>query len=128
MVALPAVRVTSAGPMATVSVPASTTSALIVPAARSAMASFGLVRSANATSPLARTSTAGAAAVCRTTRRPSPAAIGAVSLTNGVMVGVPSAVRCATSVTFAPAGTVALAVITGSPVPSVSDAGNTVIS
>ena len=57
------------------SVPASTTSAVIVPAGRSALASLGLVRPAKATSPLARTSTAGAAASCRTVSRALPAAI-----------------------------------------------------
>src|SRR4029079_9277018 len=54
---------TSAGPIATVLVPARTTSADTTPAARSADASFGLVRFGNTTVPPARTSTAGAAAV-----------------------------------------------------------------
>ena len=62
-----------AGPITTVEVPASTTSALIEPAGRSALASFGLVNLAKATLPLARTSTAGAAASCRTTNRALPA-------------------------------------------------------
>ena len=81
MVLTPSVRLRSAGPMATVSVPARTTSAETVPAGRSVLASLGLVRPSNTGCPAARTSTAGAAASCRTVSRAWPAAIGAVSLT-----------------------------------------------
>ena len=73
--------------------PVGTTSAEIVPAGRSAVASFGFERLANATAPLARTSTAGAAAVWRTTRRPWPAGMALVSLVNTVSVGVPGGVE-----------------------------------
>jgi hypothetical protein len=69
IVAVPSARFRSAGPIATVSVPASTTSAFTEPAGRSALASLGLVRSSKTGLPPARTSTAGAAAVCRTIRR-----------------------------------------------------------
>ncbi len=91
--------------MATVLVPASTTSADTVPGAVSRVASPGLVSPAATTAPSARTSTAGAAAVCRTVTRAWPAGTAEVSLTYGVSTGVPSAVRCAAIVAFAPAGT-----------------------
>src|SRR5829696_3755388 len=106
MVVAPSARVRSAGPMATVSVPATTTSALTVPAGTVRLASFGFSRPGATTAPPARTSTAGAAAVCRTVTRAWPAGTADTSLTNGVRTGVPVSVRCATTVAFAPAGTV----------------------
>src|SRR3954470_23817933 len=92
--------------MATVLVPARVTSALIVPAGTVSVASFGLVSPGTTTAPPARTSTAGAAAVCRTVTRACPAGTADTSLTNGVITGVPSPFRWATTVAFAPAGTV----------------------
>src|SRR3954465_7225790 len=110
--------------MATVSVPARTTSALTVPAGTVSAASSGLVRPGATTPPAARTSTAGAAAVCRTTTRAWPAGTGEVSFTYGVSVGAPSADRWATTVAFAPAGTAtASADSSGSPVASGASAG-----
>jgi RNA polymerase sigma factor (sigma-70 family) len=69
----------------------------------------------NAALPFASTSTAGAAAVCRTTRRPSPAGAADVSFTNVDSTGLPDASRCATRLAFAPAGSVTVVSITGSP-------------
>ena len=62
MVLVPSLRVTSAGPMATVVLPARTTSADTVPAAVTRDFSFGLVSPVMTAVPPARTSTAGAAA------------------------------------------------------------------
>lgn len=107
MVAVPSFRFRSAGPMATVSVPASTTSASTEPAATSAFASFGLVRPSKTGLPPARTSTAGAAAVCRTISRALPAPTLDTSLTNGVICGSPAALRWAARLMFAPPGTAA---------------------
>src|SRR3712207_914999 len=90
--------------MATVPVPARTTSALTVPAGTSSVASFGLVSPGATTWPPARTSTAGAAAVCRTVTRDWPAGTGEVSLTNGVRAGAPLPSGWATTVAFGPAG------------------------
>ncbi len=105
IVLVPSARVTSAGPRATVVVPASTTSALILPVSSVALASLGLTRPGNATVPLARTSTAGAAATWRTVSFALPAGMVSVEFTNGVRAGLPSAVRWATTVMLAPAGT-----------------------
>src|SRR5688572_13249134 len=105
MFVVPSARVRSAGPMATVSVPARTTSALTVPAGTVSVASFGLVMPSTTGEPPARTSTAGAAAVCRTVTRAWPAGTADTSLTNGVRTGAPASVRWATTVAFAPAGT-----------------------
>src|SRR4051812_50035738 len=91
--------------MATVLVPARATSALIVPAGTVSVASFGLVSPGTTTAPPARTSTAGAAAVCRTVTRACPAGTADTSLTNGVITGVPAPSRWATTVAFAPART-----------------------
>src|SRR3954449_5762267 len=91
--------------MATVGVPARTTSAETVPAGTVSDFSSGLVSPWITGVPPARTSTAGAAAVCRTTTRACPAATADVSLTNGVITGLPDASRWATTVAFAPAGT-----------------------
>ncbi len=79
------------------------------------LASFGFSSPGTATEPPARTSTAGAAATWRTVRR-APLSEAEVSFTNGVRVGVPSALRWATMVMFAPAGTAtSLASITAAP-------------
>src|SRR3954447_25768764 len=91
--------------MATGLVPARTTSAEPGPAGTAADFSSGLVRPWITGVPPARTSTAGAAAVCRTTTRACPAGTAEGALTNGVITGVPLSVRCATTVAFAPAGT-----------------------
>src|SRR3954452_4244735 len=114
----------SAGPIATVDVPASTTSALTVPAGTTRLASLGFSRAGTTTAPPARTSTAGAAAVWRTVTRDWPAGIPEVSLTNGVSAGLPSAVRWATTVALAPAGSVTpLADNRGAPDASGASAG-----
>src|SRR5664279_4886079 len=126
MVSVPSARSSFAGPITTVDVPASTTSAEIEPADRSAITWFGLVRSLNATFVFARTSTAGAAAVWRTTKRALPAATGEVSLTNAVNTGLPAALKCATNDAFSPPVSVAVALMTGVPVPVLLDAGKTV--
>jgi hypothetical protein len=96
-VAEPSARSRFAGPMATVEVPASTTSAFTVPAGTVSEPWFGLVTFDRTTAPPARTSTAGAAASCRTTSRACPAPTAEMSFEYGVRVGVPSADRCATS-------------------------------
>ena len=66
----PAVR--SAGPIATVLVPARTTSALTVPAGTVSVCLVRVGQSVDDQVPPARTSTAGAAAVCRPSRAPGP--------------------------------------------------------
>lgn len=76
IVLTPSVSRTVSGPSTTVGVPASTTSAVAVPAGTSAFISRGLVKPANTVLLSARTSTAGASAVCRTTSRARPAALG----------------------------------------------------
>src|SRR5215217_7727586 len=121
MFVVPSARVRSAGPMATVDVPATTTSALTVPAAVVRVASFGFSRPGTTTAPPARTSTAGAAAVCRTVTRAWPAGTAETSLTNGVMTGVPDSVRWATTVAFAPAGTATSSAFAAGCVPAGSD-------
>src|SRR5512135_1603479 len=117
---MPAVTGTSAGPMsAGVVVPAATTDALIVPAGRSALVSLPFTRFVNAGLPLASTSTAGAAAVCATARRPLPAAAAETSFTNVNSVGFAAASRPATRLAFAPAGRSTLLSIT-----AVAEAGS----
>ena len=56
--------------------------------------------------------------MCRTTSRACPAGTDDTSLTNGVIVGWPDSLRCATSVTLPPAGRSAFAESTGEPEPS----------
>src|SRR3954468_18013043 len=105
MLLVPSARVRSAGPIATVSVPATTTSVLTVPAGTVRPASSGFFRPGTTTAPPARTSTAGAAAGGRTVSRAGPAGTAETSFTNGVRAGWSSAVRWATTVALAPAGT-----------------------
>ena len=86
---------------------------------------WALTRPGTTTAPPARTSTAGAAAVCRTVTRAWPAGTAETSLTNGVSAGWPSAVRWATTVALAPAGTATpFADRSGVPDPSAASAGN----
>src|SRR4051794_6801334 len=80
IVVAPSARLRSAGPRATVVVPARTTSALTVPAGTVKDASSGFVSPGATTAPSARTSTAGAAAVCRTVSRAWPAGTADMSL------------------------------------------------
>lgn len=94
----PSPTVTSAGPITGSVVPASATAADTVPAGRSRLASSGFARPETTADPPARMSTAGAAAVCRTVSRPSPAAVADRSLTNAVAMGSPPSSRCATAV------------------------------
>ena len=94
-------------------VPAAATDADRVPAGTISIFSLGLVSEVITGLPPARTSTAGAAAVCRTTSRAMPSGTELVGLTNGVRVGFPAAVRLATIVAFAPAGRDGLAVRIG---------------
>jgi len=111
-VVTPAASGRSAGPITGSLAPVATTSALTVPAGTVTEASPGLDRSVSTGVPPARTSTAGAAAVCRTVRRACPAGTAEVSLTKGVSTGAPSAPRCATTVMSAPAGTVTSSALT----------------
>ena len=95
---MPSLRSTSAGPITGSVLPAAATAADTEPAGTVSSSSFGLVSPWITGLPPASTSTAGAAAVCRTTSRACPAATLATSFLNGVTVGLPSASRCATSV------------------------------
>jgi hypothetical protein len=113
-----------AGPITGSVVPAAATAAGTVPAGTSRAFSFGLVSPLITGEPPASTSTAGAAAVCRTTSRAWPAGTADTSLTNGVIVGCPDSLRWATSVTLAPAGRSAFADSTGEPEPSDASAAN----
>ena len=125
-VAEPSLRSTSAGPMTGSVVPAAATAADTEPAGTVSSFSLGLVRFWITGLPPASTSTAGAAAVCRTTSRAWPGATRDTSFLNGVTVGLPSALRCATSVTLAPAGRSASADSRGDPEPSAASAGKIV--
>ncbi len=98
MVDEPAVTATSAGPITGSVVPVAATVADTVPAGSSRACSSGFDRFDTTAFPPARTSTAGAAATCRTTRRPWPAATAEVSLVNTVAVGDPSVASWATAV------------------------------
>jgi hypothetical protein len=89
-------------------VPVAATAAEYVPAATSADCSSGFARFVKSGEPFASTSTAGAAAVCRTVSRASPASTVDVSLTNTVSVGLPLSSRCATIEAFVSSATVAL--------------------
>ena len=95
--------VSGTGPITGVVVPAAATEASTVPAGTISDFSWGLVRPVMTGFPPARTSTAGAAAVCRTMSRPMVVGTAVVGFTNGVRAGVPAAVRLATIVTFSPA-------------------------
>src|SRR3712207_9437363 len=77
----------------------------MVPAGTVSVASFGLVSPGATTTPPARMSTAGAAAVCRTVTRASPAGTAEATFANGVRNRGPSAGRWATTVALAPART-----------------------
>jgi hypothetical protein len=99
MVLTPSATATSAGPISTGSVvPAAATPAEMVPAGRLRMASSGLTRAFTTGAPPARMSTAGAAAVWRTVRRPWPGAVREMSFVKRVAVASPAGVRCATAV------------------------------
>src|SRR6478735_3635533 len=86
MVCVPSATVTSAGPITGVVVPAAATAAGTVPGSRVRVCSFGLARLVTTAVPPARTSTAGAAAACRTVSLPLPAGIWETSLVNRVAV------------------------------------------
>ena len=121
-VAVPSFRSTSAGPITGSVVPAAATAADTEPAGTSSAFCSPLERPWTTGFPPASTSTAGAAAVCRTTSRACPAGTDDTSFTNGVIFGLPLASRCATSVTLPPAGRSALAERTGLPEPSAASA------
>src|SRR5689334_9825032 len=115
-VACPAFSVRSAGPITGLVVPATATAADTGPEARSAVRWPGFVSPVKTGSPPARTSTAGAAAVWRTTSRAFPFASPPTGLVNAVSTGVPAADRWATSDTFAPAGRVTFLSMAGAAV------------
>src|SRR5690242_10707174 len=113
MVVDPLARFRGTGPMTGVVVPAAATETDSDPAGTISIFSFGLLRPEMTALPPASTSTAGAAAVCRTTTRAMPSGTELVGLTKGVRVGLPAAVRLATTVALAPAGSEGLAVRIG---------------
>src|SRR6476620_11045290 len=125
---MPALTGTLAGPMAASVEPEAVTLAEMVPAGTfSCSDDFGLVSAVMTFWSPAYTSTAGAAAVCRTMTQPCPAGGAVGSFTNGVSTGLPDASRWATRVAFAPAGSVTLPVMTGAAVAAAPAARTSIV-
>src|ERR1700679_1098226 len=110
---MPAVTGTFTGPSTAAVCPASVTFAGTEPAGTSSACGGPLARPLITLLLPAYTSTAGASATCRTTRRPLPVPAALVSLANAVRTGVPDAVKPATTVAFSPAVTCSVADTTG---------------
>src|ERR1700761_1379767 len=115
---MPAVTGTLTGPITAAVCPDSVTLAGTVPAGTVSAACFPLTSPVTALAVPAYTSTAGAAATCRTTSRPSPDPAALVSLAKATRAGDPEDVRAATTVAFSPAVSCSVAASTGVLVPA----------